>query len=434
MSSTQVPQDLKQLQVENQRLRVAVEELSVLNEIATAISSTLDLNRVIELIVQKCVKHLKVDQGAIWLLEEKDEATPLKTMVRQVNSEAERLPYRLDTQLTGWMIKHQQPLVVHDLAGDRRFQISKNEDTYIRSLLAVPLQQKGKMIGVLTVFNKRGEEGFRDHDRRLLTIIGAQSAQVIESARLYHEEQEYQKMQQEMNLARKIQMNLLPKQIPDMKGYEAYGISIPAKEVGGDYYDFIFKDENQLIFCLGDVSGKGMPAALLMANLQATLRGTTMGCKSALDCLKRSNMLLYHSTDQEKYATMFYGVLDRKNHQLSFANAGHNNPFLVSRDGTVRRLQAVGIPLGWLEDFEYTEEVVPIHQGDVLLTFSDGISEAMNSLEEEFEEERILDIVCKNLDLRAKELTDKLMAEVQSHTGNAPQTDDMTLVVIKRIP
>ncbi len=412
-------------------MRIAVEELSVLNEIATAISSTLDLNRVIELIVQKCVKHLKVDQGAIWLLEAQDEATPLKTMFRKVNSQADRLPYRLDTQLTGWMIKNQQPLIIQNLETDERFQVVKNEDHFIRSLLAVPLTQKGKMIGVLTVFNKRAEADFTDNDRRLLTIIGAQSAQVIESARLYLEETEYQKMQQEMNLARNIQTNLLPSEMPVLKGYEAYGMSTPAQEVGGDYYDFISKNSSCLIFCLGDVSGKGMPAALLMANLQATLRGTTMGCQGALDCMKRSNGLLYHSTDMEKYATMFYGVLNTEKNELSFANAGHNNPFLVSQDGTIRRLEAVGIPLGWLEDFDYTEEVVPFNKGDILVTFSDGISEAMNLLEEEFEEDRILEVIKENLNATPKELTDKLLVQVQEHAGTAPQTDDMTLVVIK---
>ena len=149
MKSPEIPKEFEQLKTENQRLRIAVEELSVLNEIATAISSTLDLNRVIELIVQKCVKHLKVDQGAIWLLEAQDEATPLKTMVRKVNSEADRLPYRLDTQLIGWMIKNQQPLIIQNLETDERFQIVKSEDHFIRSLLAVPLQQKGKMIGVI---------------------------------------------------------------------------------------------------------------------------------------------------------------------------------------------------------------------------------------------------------------------------------------------
>jgi sigma-B regulation protein RsbU (phosphoserine phosphatase) len=432
MGKTSPKEELEKLQNENHRLRIAVEELSVLNDIATAISSTLDLDRVIGMIVQKCVKHLKGEQGAIWLLEEQDQEKPWVTVVRTQDSEIDGLPYRLDTQLTGWMIKNQKPLIVQDLETDDRFQITKNEGGYVRSLLAVPLQQKGKMIGVLTVFNKRGGEGFYDEDRRLLTIIGAQSAQVIESARLYQEEQEFLKMMQEMNLARKIQTNLLPADPPQLKGYKAFGISIPAKDVGGDYYDFITKDSDKLIFCLGDVSGKGMPAALLMANLQATLRGQAMGCKSALDCLKKSNQLLYHSTDMEKYATMFYGIVCFKDHELVFANAGHNNPFLVSQDGSVQRLKTVGIPLGWLEDFDYTEEKVPLKSGDILVTFSDGISEAMNEHEEEFEEEPILGIIKENLSASPKELTQKIIEAVQKHTGDAPQADDMTLVVIKR--
>jgi len=426
-------QELEQLKTENHRLRIAVEELSVLNDIATAISSTLELDRVVGMIVQKCVKHLKGEQGAIWLLEEKDQEKPWVTVVRTQDSEIDGLPYRLDTQLTGWMIKNQKPLIVQNLETDDRFQITKNEGSYIRSLLAVPLQQKGKMIGVLTVFNKRGDEAFLDEDRRLLTIIGAQSAQVIESARLYQEEQELLKMMQEMNLARKIQTNLLPADPPKLEGYEAYGISIPAKEVGGDYYDFITKDSNKMVFCLGDVSGKGMPAALLMANLQATLRGQTMGSKSASDCLKKSNQLLYHSTDLEKYATMFYGVVWFKEHQLIFANAGHNNPFLVSQDGSVQRLKTVGIPLGWLEDFDFTEEKLPLNPGDVLVTFSDGISESMNDQEEEFEEEPILDIIKQNLPRSAREITVEIVNAVRKHAGNAPQADDMTLVVIKRL-
>jgi len=433
MGQSNSTQELEQLKTENYRLRLAVEELSVLNDIATAISSTLELDRVVQMIVQKCVKHLKGEQGAIWLLEEQDQDKPLVTVVRTQDSAIDGMPYRLDTQLTGWMIKNQKPLIVQNLETDDRFQITKNEGSYIRSLLAVPLQQKGKMIGVLTVFNKRGDEEFIDEDRRLLTIIGAQSAQVIESARLYQEEQEFLKMMQEMNLARKIQTNLLPAEPPNLEGYEAFGISIPAKDVGGDYYDFITKDDDQMVFCLGDVSGKGMPAALLMANLQATLRGQAMGCKTALDCMKKSNQLLYHSTDLEKYATLFYGVVCFKEHELIFANAGHNNPFLVSQDGSVQRLQTVGIPLGWLEEFDYTEEKLPLKPGDILVTFSDGISESMNAMEEEFEEEPILDIIMENLSASPKDITEKILEAAQNHAGSAPQADDMTLVVIKRL-
>ncbi|TFH02732.1 MAG: GAF domain-containing protein [Calditrichales bacterium] len=433
MDSEKNDQQFDLLKSENARLRTAVEELSILNDIATAISSTLDLDRVIGLIVQKCVKHVKVDQGAVWLLEEKNESGPLKTMVRTVNSSAEGLPYRLDTQLIGWMIKNQKPLIIQDLENDERFQITPKEKEYIRSLLAVPLQQKGKMIGVLTVFNKRSDEVFSGEDCRLLTIIGAQSAQVIEGARLYKEEQELLKMQQEMNVAAQIQMNLLPKDFPSIKNYETYGVSIPAKEVGGDYYDFIPQEDKRLIFCLGDVSGKGMPAALLMANLQATLRGQAISCKDAQTCLKRSNNLLYHSTDMEKYATMFYGILDVINHQLIYANAGHNAPYLVSKKGEVKRLKTAGIPLGWLEEFDYKEERVDINPGDVLVAFSDGISEAMNSREEEFEEERILEVIKTNMHNGPRDITDSLIKVVTSFTGSAPQSDDMTVVVIKRI-
>jgi sigma-B regulation protein RsbU (phosphoserine phosphatase) len=432
MSDKENEQEFGRLKEENLRLRMAVEELSILNEIATAISSTLDLDRVVDLIVQKCVKHLKVEQGAVWLLNDKEQGTPLHTMVRKLDSVASGLPFRLDAQVTGWMLKHQKPLVVNDFLNDDRFQITKNDNVSIRSLLAVPLTQKGKMIGILTVFNKRGAEQFTEDDRRLLTIIAAQSAQVIEGARLYLEEQQYLRMQQDMNLAKEIQLNLLPKEAPQIKGYDAFGISIPAKDVGGDYYDFIPIQDDKMAICLGDVSGKGMPAALLMANLQATLRGQTITSNCARECLERSNQLLYHSTDTEKYATLFYGILNIHENILCFSNAGHNNPFLISGDGKIQRLKTIGIPLGFLEKFEFSEHSVKLNEGDTLVLFSDGISEAMNSYEEEFEEERLLKVILESRHLSTHKLIDLIVKAVKEHAGDAPQTDDMTLLVVKR--
>jgi sigma-B regulation protein RsbU (phosphoserine phosphatase) len=353
-------------------------------------------------------------------------------MVRKVDSLANGLPFRLDAQLTGWMLKNQKPLLINDLLNDERFQIAKEEGVSIHSLLAVPLQQKGKMIGLLTVFNKRGGEGFTDDDRRLLTIIAAQSAQVIESARLYLEEQQLFRMQQDMNMARDIQLNLLPNKAPEISGYQAAGISIPAKEVGGDYYDFVKLNDGRIAFCLGDVSGKGMPAALLMSNLQATLRGQTIACTNARECLERSNKLLYHSTDAQKYATLFYGVLNPKDHILSFANAGHNNPIKISPDGKFERLKTIGIPLGFLEDFDFSEHSTQMNTGDVLILFSDGISEAMNVREEEFEENNILNVAQKNIQSTPVEIIDTIINEVRQHASDMPQMDDMTLLVIKR--
>jgi len=421
------------LEEENRRLRGAVEELTILNEIATVMSSTLSLDRIVEVIVQKCVKHLNVEQVAVVLLHESDERKPFHTMIRSANSGRDILPYRLDDQITGWMLKNQKPLLINDFEKDDRFNIVDKQRFPIRSMLSVPLRLKGRMIGLLNVFNKRMEGDFSADDQRLLSIIASQSAQAIENARLYEEEQALVRMQEEMRLAYEIQMKLMPKEPPQVPGYEIAGKSIPAMEVGGDYFDFIPVDKHQLAFCLGDISGKGMPAALLMANLQATLRGQIFLNTNARECVQRSNTLLYRSTDTNKFATLFYGLLNTQNHELCYCNAGHNPPILLTRSMQLQRLGPGGLMLGFMEDFSYSQDVVSLAPGDLLILFSDGITEAMNADEEEFEEERLLKVVRENMDDLPGVLIDKIIGAVQSFGGDEPQTDDMTVIVIKRI-
>ena len=424
--------ETEQLKQEVSNLKLAVGELAILNEIALTIGSIVDLDRVVDLIIQKCVKHLNVDQGAVMLLDEKDKDTPFHTIVRKGDSKTDQLPFRLDSQLTGWMIKNQKPLLSNDFRKDERFHISEKTDSPFNSLLAVPLQLKGKMLGSLVVFNKNSDDGFTDADKRLITIIAAQSAQVIEHARLYQEEQELFKMQHEMSVARNIQLNLLPQKIPVIKGYDIYGISIPAKEVGGDYYDFIQLENSKLAFCLGDVSGKGISAAMLMANLQATFRSHIYTCDSPKTCMCWSNRLLYQSTDSEKYATFFCGILDFQSHEINFSNAGHNNPIFITNKGKIKRLQTIGIVLGFLDDFEFSESKIKIEKSDTLVVFSDGISEAMDDNEEEFDEHRLLKIISENKNKNAQEITNLIIESVNNFAGDMPQSDDMTLVVIKR--
>jgi len=414
------------------RLRAAVQELSILNEIATAVSSARELNQVVELIIQKCIKHLKVEQGSIMLLDEKKPDKPFQTMVRKVDSKVDVVPYHFGIQLTGWMLKNQKPLVINDFQKDQRFSIAYRKDFNIKSLLSVPLFLKGRMIGVLNIFNKQAKEGFTVEDQRLMCIIASQSAQVIENARLYEEEQVLLRMEEELKVAYEIQINLLPKENPQIAGYDITGKSFPAKEVGGDYYDFIRIDDHHLAICLGDISGKGMPAAMLMANLQATLRGQTLFSTSCKDCLQRSNKLLFQSTDIQKFATLFYGILNTRKNELYYSNAGHDWPFLFSGDKEPRRLETGGTVLGFLENFAFEEQVIPFSPGDLLLMYSDGITEAMNADEEEFGENRLVEVTLKHRDELASTLIEKIIAAVKLHTGDAPQMDDITLVVIKR--
>ena len=421
------------LEEENKRLRIAVEELKTLNDIAIAVGSTLELNRVMELIVKKCIRHFGAEQGAVMLVDPEDKTRPLHTMIRRADASRTVLPYRLDTQLIGWMLKHKRPLLVNDLNSDRRFTISQGEGQTIRSVLSAPLLFKGNMIGLLNVFNKKSSEGFTEADRRMLAIIATQSAQVIENARLYEEEQALLRIQEEMRVAYKIQTGLLPHEPPEVEGYDIAGRSTPATLVGGDYYDFIDVGDRKWGICLGDVSGKGMPAALLMAHLQATLRSQILQGLPVAECLTRSNSLIFKSTDPDRFATLFYGVLDAASHTFRYSNAGHNPPFLVRPGGEPLLLEAGGTVLGSFETCSYSEAAVTLRPGDVILIYSDGISEAADESGTQFGEDSIAEIVTANPDDSSEALLVRVIEAARNHSRAMPPMDDMTVVVIKRV-
>lgn len=424
--------DNQQLNRENLRLQRAVEELGILNEIATVINSTLALEKILDLITQRCVHHFHTEQGAVLLLEEHKPDKPFQTLCRVGDTSHQRLPFRLDDQLTGWMLKYRSPLLINDMSQDGRFATGVGDLFPVHSLLCVPMVSKGKMTGLLAVFNKKAETGFSTDDQRLLAIIASESAQVIENARLAEKEKALLRMQEELRLAYEIQNNLLPKEPPLLAGYDIAGKSIPAKEVGGDYFDFLAVEEHRLAFCLGDVSGKGLPAALLMANLQAAVRSQAMAGTSLTSCLERANSLLFRNTSAEKFATLFFGCLDAASPVLHYCNAGHNHPFLISNEAEPQRLSRGGVALGCFESFPFEESQVQLNPGDQLVVFSDGISEAVNHADEEFGETRLYELVAANREASAAELIEKILQSVDDYAGDRPQMDDMTLVVVKR--
>jgi serine phosphatase RsbU (regulator of sigma subunit) len=355
----------------------------------------------------------------------------MKTLVRAMVTSAEHQQFHLSQNLLGWMHLNKKALLSNSPRTDERFRGITWDDS-IRSILCVPLMVKSELKGVLTAYNKKGEGGFTDGDQRILAIIAMQSAQVIENARLYEQQQAYIRMQEEVRLASTIQRDLLPKTAPQIPGYDIAGRSIPAQMVGGDYFDFIAMDADHLAVCLGDVSGKGLPASLLMANLQATLRGQSLHEIPVNERVTRSNELLYRSTDPEKFATLFYGVLDQQHHTLTYSNAGHENPFLFKAGGEVVRLTVGGTVLGVIDHFPFQEGVARIDPGDLLVVFSDGITEAFNIADEQFGEARLEDILKDGVDDAADRLIERIVEAVNTFAGQAPQADDLTLVVMKR--
>ncbi len=420
----------QQLQEENNRLRKAVEELSILNELARVISSTMNLDAVIEKVVKQSVKAIHGQQGMITLVDEQA-PTEMKTLIRAQNSTSAHENFHLTQNVLGWMMINKKPLLTNDIVSDPRFSGVRAEGDQ-RSLLCVPLLVKNRLIGILAVFNKKDGKEFTEEDKRLLSIIAAQSGQILENARLAEQERSLLSMQEQVRLASQIQLELLPKKVPEIPGYDIAGKSMAAQTVGGDYFDFITIDEKNLAICLGDVSGKGLPASLLMANTQATLRGQSLLTNSPKECIVRSNKLLYQSTSDEKFVTLFYGILDTIQHQFRFCNAGHDNPYLFSHGKASRRLNTGGVVLSIMEFFPYEEEVTPLHPGDMLVIYSDGIPEAMNSNEELFTDTRLGELLEQCTKFSAAEVIDKAFAAAKAHAGSWPQSDDMTMVVVKR--
>jgi PAS domain S-box-containing protein len=240
------------------------------------------------------------------------------------------------------------------------------------------------------------------------------------------------RLQEEDRMARNIQKNLLPEANPRIPGYDIAGRNIPALNVGGDYYDFIPLDEHRLVLALGDVSGKGIAASMVMANLQATIRAQTIYDADPRICLEKANKLLYQSTDSKTFISLFFSVLNVHSNTITYANAGQDLPVLFSPSHKPVPLKTRGIALGMKDNVIFRKRKIPLNPGDRLLIYSDGITEAMNERMEEFGEERLVELVQHHSDLSAQELIKKIISTVNKHFGNSVRNDDMTLIVLIR--
>ena len=267
---------------------------------------------------------------------------------------------------------------------------------------------------------------------------GGEAKSMEESNRAMHEE---------MVLARRIQVELFPKSCPQLEGYEIFATAFPALMICGDYFDFVELDGGRHAICLGDVCGKGLSASLLMANLQAIIRTQSLynppghdclaRCRSffsapAKQCVERTNGLLFRSTPPERFVTLFYGILDPSEHTLRFCNAGHNPPLHVS-EGQARRLKTGGIPLGIKADWSYNEETLPLAPGDMVVMYSDGITEALDPEGLEFGEARLTGLIQRLWSAPPEKVAAEILSEVEKHLGGAPASDDISLLIFKRI-
>jgi sigma-B regulation protein RsbU (phosphoserine phosphatase) len=305
----------------------------------------------------------------------------------------------------------------------------------LEARVLIPISHGEELLGVLCLGNKLGARRYTFEDMATLSVLGGQMAIALVNAQLYQETLEKHRIEEELDRAREIQESLLPKISPSREGVFVSALSRPSRQVGGDYYDFVTTWDGMLGFAIGDVSGKGMPAALLMAVLQASFNAQAQNRLSVRETVSRVNAHITRITDADKYVTFFYGELNLKTGHFTYSNAGHNAPMLIRADGQIQRLDRGGLVLGVMEDVSYEEETVSMGPRDMLFLYTDGITEAQNMADEEFGEERLTELLLDKRDLVPENLLNLIFNRVNEFaSGGLLQQDDTTMVVLQLGP
>ncbi len=297
--------------------------------------------------------------------------------------------------------------------------------------LLVPLVLQGRLVGMFAMPAKRSGDDFEVQDLDLLTIVAGQVALQVENSRLYEEEIEKRKLEEQLALARTIQSRLLPGRIPEVRGAELSAINICSAQVSGDYYDLIPRPDGRVALVISDVSGKGVPASLLASSLQAALRAQFDSTEAPGLILERVNRQLHASTDPQHFATLFLGLYDPATRTLRYSSGGHNPPILRRGDGAVQLLEEGGLPLGAFDFGGYAEGMVSLAPGDLLLLYTDGLTETLGPDGEEFGTERVERILHEHHQLPAAQLITRLGDELERFSGRRQADDDVTLVALK---
>jgi phosphoserine phosphatase RsbU/P len=324
-----------------------------------------------------------------------------------------------------------------DVSDDDRQKLAS-----LQAELLLPLSTRDHLLGFISLGHKRSEEPYSGTDLRLLKSVAAQTGLALENARLIsamaEEVAQRERLNREVEIAREVQERLFPQTLPTIQGVEYAGACRPALGVGGDYYDFLALPRGQLGIAIGDVSGKGIAAALMMASLQASLRGEATRAPENLAALVSNvNRLVYEASSANRYATFFYAQYNPNTRQLTYVNAGHNPPMLfhgTSGQWEITRLETGGTVVGLLESFPYQQATVTIEPNDLFVAFTDGISEAMNNSDEEWGEEHLMETIKACTSLTPSETITRVMQAADVFVAGAKQHDDMTLVVLRAQP
>jgi serine phosphatase RsbU (regulator of sigma subunit) len=419
------------------------DRLALLYHLAQAFNSSLDLDEVLNRVMDEVITAVRAERGFVMLVEaEQREGVERKLAFKAARGMDQTTitepRFQVSLSVVERVASQGEPVLASDAQTDDRFNIRHSVMFLgLRSILCVPLKVKDKVTGVIYVDNRLQAGIFAQADLELLNAIASSAAIAIENARLYQVAVEKGRMERELQMARKVQTGLLPSEIPQTIGWEFAARWRPAREVGGDYYDFIPLRDGRMGIVVADVTDKGMPAALFMASTHSIMRASLYQVSSPAEAVTQANCLISDESDQGLFVTLFYAQLVPPSGEVVYVNAGHNPALLYQPRGEDggQRLAALirtGMPLGVEPDTQYEQKTVQLEKGDFIVIYTDGVTDAIDANEQEFGTQRLEETILAASHLPAGDIIDVLENAIARFTGTTSPFDDITVVVAKR--
>lgn len=417
------------------------DRLSLLYRLSQTFNSTLDLDEVLECVIDEVIAAIRAERGFVMLIEA-DEELVFRTARGMDQDTIGEPDFQISRGIVNQVAREGKPMLTSDAQSDSQLSLRASViHLGLRSVLCVPLQVKGNTIGVIYVDNRLQAGIFTHDDLELLNAIASTAAIAIENARLYQVAVEKGRMERELQMAYRIQAGLLPRSMPELPGWEFAAHWKPAREVAGDFYDFIPLEEGKLGLVIADVTDKGMPAALFMAFTRSIIRASLDRAVQPIQAVRQANRLICRESSYGFFVTLFYAQFEPDSAEVTYVSAGHN-PQLRYLDTSARSLERdsapifqlgyTGMPLGISEEAPYEQRHITCAPGDCLLLYTDGVTDAVNDRGEHYSFARLQSFGQSHYQADPQDILQNLESELLNFVGDTPQFDDITIVVAKR--
>jgi sigma-B regulation protein RsbU (phosphoserine phosphatase) len=410
------------------------DRLALLYRLSQTFNSSLDLEEVLNTVMDEAIAATRAERGFVMLYDSSGQLT--FQAARGLDQRTIEDPrFQVSRSVIEKVAREGQPILTSNAQTDNRFNMRESVMILgLRSILCVPLQTKAAILGIVYVDNRLQAGIFTHADLELLTFIAASASIAIENARLYQVAVEKGRMERELQMARRVQSSLLPASTPELPGWEIACRWIPAREVSGDYFDFIEHPDGGLGMVIADVTDKGMHAALFMAASRSIVRASVFATDTPAEAITQANRVICADSSTNLFVTLVYAHLDSQTGRFTYVNAGHNPPlaYQAGPPAEIREISGTGMLLGVQPEVDYQQQTLTMQPGDFILLYTDGINEAVNPAFEEYGTARMMELAWKNAAAPAGKILDRLLESVEQFAGDAAPYDDITLILIKR--